>query len=546
MTAHAAARRRFDRDQCSHAPPADQWVTSSSIGVPTMQATIEIILALLPFAVLVAGFLVFRLDSLQTSLAAWIAEFAIIFGYYHMGLLKSVESALWGGLTMWTGFLVVYTGMIFGQAYRTTGLLRVLLDSVESIFPARDKEGRAIALVAVVGGFIGAFNGFATYPVTIPGLVELGFDGVRAIASYLVYFAWSVPFVSLFIGANIANAATQLPIADIAAASGLFGIPLVFISLAGFLKILGFRFFERETQILFWLLGLGNSLGIVLFCLIWPTYYILTLIAASAFSLVLLYGYGLYAKRAARGAAVAQPLSAAVSPAASRTPAGAWRAYAPLVLGAAFVVVTMIPAVARELSHLQIRVAAWGYAPITINLITSAGFVILVTAALCYLFRCKPANALADVIAGSKRSVSALVTLFIGSAMVYQMVDTGQIAMLGRALSNGGSVVYTALFPFFAFLGGMAFGQGLPADFLFAHMQIPVAPALGISLVLLVGIVNVITMGPPNPLKPAQITYCTHLVDVKGRDWEIFRINLPWQILQLLATAILALVLVFI
>lgn len=514
-----------------------------------MQATLEIILALLPFAVLIAGFLVFRLGALQTSLAAWVAEFAVIFGYYHMGVLKSVESALWGGVTMWTGFLVVYTGMIFGQAYRTTGLLRVLLDSVESLVPARDKEGRAIALMAIVGGFIGAFNGFATYPVTIPGLVELGFGGVQAIAGYLVYFSWSIPFCSMFIGANIANAATKLPIADIAAASGLFGIPLVFISLVGSLKILGFRLFERETQILFWLLGIGNSLGIVVFCLIWPAYYILTLIAGSAFSLVLLYGYGLYARRTAGGEPIAQPLSAAVSLSATaptRSAASAWRAYAPLVLGAAYVVVTMIPAVASAVTHAQFSVAAWGYAPISINLITSAGFVILVTAALCYVFRCKSASVVGDFIAGSKRSVSSLVTLFIGSAMVYQMVDTGQIAMLGRALASGGSVAYTALLPFFAFLGGMSFGQGVPADFLFSHMQIPVAPALGVSLVFLVGVVNVITMGPPNPLKPTLITYCAHLVDVKGRDWEIFRINLPWQLLQLVATAILALVLVFI
>jgi lactate permease len=514
-----------------------------------MQATVEIILALLPFAALIAGFLVFRLDSLQTSLMAWIVEFAVIFGYYHMGVLKSVESALWGGLTMWTGFLVVYTGMIFGQAYRSTGLLRVLIDSVESIVPARDKEGRAIALMAVVGGFIGAFNGFATYPVTIPGLVELGFDGVKVISGYLVYFAWSIPFASLFIGANIANAATHLPIADIAAASGLFGIPLVFISLAGSLKILGFRFFERETQILFWLLGVGNSLGIVLFCLIWPAYYILTLIASSAFSLVMLYGYGRYAGRESVGKAIPQPLSAAVSPPAERpapSAAVAWRAYAPLVLGAAYVVATMLPSLAGAVSHAQFNVTAWGYAPISINLPTSAGFVILVTAALCYAFRCKSANVVGDFIAGSKRSMSSLATLFVGSAMVYQMVDTGQIAMLGRALASGGSVVYTALLPFFAFLGGMSFGQGVPADFLFAHMQIPVAPALGVSLVFLVGIVNVITMGAPNPLKPTLITYCAHLVDVKGRDWEIFRTNLPWQILQLVATAVLALVLVFI
>jgi hypothetical protein len=427
--------------------------------------------------------------------------------------------------------------------------LRVLLDSVESLVPARDKEGRAIALMAIVGGFIGAFNGFATYPVTIPGLVELGFGGVQAIAAYLVYFAWSIPFASMFIGANIANAATQLPIADIAAASGLFAIPLVFISLAGSLKILGFRFFEFETQVLFWLLGIGNSLGIVLFCLVWPAYYILTLIAGSAFSLVLLYGYGFYAKHVASGEVVAQPLSAAVSVSATApapSTVGAWRAYAPLVLGAVYVVATMMPTIASAVSHAQFRVAAWGYAPISINLVTSAGFVILVTAALCYLFRSKSASVIGDFVSGSKRSLSSLVTLFIGSAMVYQMVDSGQIAMLGRALANGGSIAYTALLPSFAFLGGMSFGQGVPADFLFAHMQVPVAPGLGISLVLLVGIVNVITMGPPNPLKPTLITYCAHLVDLKDRDWEIFRINLPWQLLQLAVTTILAFVLVFI
>lgn len=511
-----------------------------------MQTTIEIVLALLPFAMLVAGFLVFRLDSLQTSLAAWVVEFFVIFGYYHMPFMKSIESAVWGGLTMWTGFLVVFTGMIFGQSYRSTGLLRALLDSVESIFPAHDTEGRAIALVAVVGGFIGAFNGFATYPVTIPGLVELGFDGVHAITAYLVYFSWSIPFVSLFIGANIANAATHLPIEQIASASGMFGIPLVFISLAGFLKILGFSFFERKSQILFWLLGIGNSLGIVLFCLIWPTYYILTLITSSAISLVLLYGYGLYARRQAAAEPQLQPVSAAVAPVKAPASVGMWRAYAPLALGAAFSLATMVPTISHGMSRFQFGVAAWGYAPININLVTSAGFVIFVTAALCYVFRSKPANALKDFMVGSQRSVTAMVTLFIGSAMVYQMVDTGQITLLGRSLASTGAVMYTALFPFFAFLGGMAFGQGLPADFLFARMQIPVAPALGISLALLVGIVNIITMGPPNPLKPAQITYCTHLVDVKGRDWEIFRRNLPWQVLQLVVTAIVALILVFI
>jgi len=62
---------------------------------------------------------------------------------------------------------------------------------------------------------------------------------------------------------------------------------------------------------------------------------------------------------------------------------------------------------------------------------------------------------------------------------------------------------------------------------------------------LLVGIVSVVTMGPPNALKPTQISYAASLANVKGKDGEIFRICLPWQLLQLAVTAILAVVLVF-
>ena len=56
-----------------------------------------------------------------------------------------------------------------------------------------------------------------------------------------------------------------------------------------------------------------------------------------------------------------------------------------------------------------------------------------------------------------------------------------------------------------AFLGGMAFGQGLPADFLFSRMQVRVAPVLGIPLMVLVGIVTVITMGRTTPSSPRRL-----------------------------------------
>src|SRR5258708_24423809 len=128
------------------------------------------------------------MDALKASLSAWAVEFVLVLAFYRMPFLKILEASVWGNLTMWTGFLVLYTGQIFGQAYRSTGLLEILLESIRSMLPRRDVEGRSVALVTLVAGFIVAVNGFATYPVTIPGLVDIGFDCLQASTGYLADF----------------------------------------------------------------------------------------------------------------------------------------------------------------------------------------------------------------------------------------------------------------------------------------------------------------------------------------------------------------------
>ncbi len=502
-----------------------------------MRTSLGVAGTLLPFAVLFSAFLIFKLDALRASLWAWLVEFVLVLVFYRMPLLKSLEASAWGNLTMWTGFMVLYTGQLFGQAYRSTGLLEILLESIRSMLPSRDVEGRSVALVTLVAGFIGAFNGFATYPVTIPGLVDIGFDGVQATTSYLVYFSWTLPFNSLFIAPNISNAASHVPVVDIVRVAGLLTIPLVFLSMLGFLKILGFRFFAWKSQILFWTTGLANVLAIILFTQVWPSYYILMLIAGAVFSLAGLYVYGRLAKQ--------KSPQDAISARPSYTPISLFKAYAPLLLGVAIVIITRSPVVSAWLERFQFSVAAWGYNRISINIFTTAGFYIFVTALVCYVFRNKQANAAKDFVAASKRSGRSLATLCVGSATVYLMVDSGQIAQLGKILAQGGTFVYSSLYPLVAFLGGMAFGQGLPGDFLFSRMQVSIAPTLGIPLVVLVGIITVVTMGPPNALKPTQIAFSASLANVKGRDGEIFRICLPWVLLQIVVTAILSVILVY-
>lgn len=511
-----------------------------------MKTTVDVLVAMLPVVTLFVGFLVFRLSAFVTSLCAYIVELLVVLIYYGHDPLKVIEGSLWGIITIWSGFLVLYTGQIFGQAYRSTGLLAVLLESVGSILPPEDKEAKALSLVVVIGGFIGAFNGFAVYPVAIPGLIALGFDSVQVIKAFLVYFAWPQPFVSLFIVPNISNVATHVPIPDIVRAAGFVSIPFVFISLLGFMKLLGFSFRVARTQFLFWSMGISNAISLVVFTLIWPEYGIMMLIVGAALSLGVLYLYGRSAK-SAKLIAVKTLSAAAAAPTAPPvyTRAMQVRAYAPLLVGVAIVLLSKVPSIAEAIETLAFRVGLWGYQPIRINVFTSAGFFVFLTAVVCYLFRIERTNPAADLAIASRRAVRSLSTLAVGSALVYLLVDTGQIQLLAQVLLGGGKFLYAALSPTMEALGGIAFGQGLPADFLLAAMQVSVAPALGIPLAVLVGIVTVMSEGPPNPLKPTQIAYTQSLANVEGKDGEIFRSCLKWQILGLAVSTIAAIALVY-
>ncbi|HEX3371776.1 MAG TPA: L-lactate permease, partial [Candidatus Acidoferrales bacterium] len=264
------------------------------------------------------------------------------------------------------------------------------------------------------------------------------------------------------------------------------------------------------------------------------------MIGGALLSLAGLYIYGRLAKRNE-----AKHLQNVMPASRSYSGMGLFKAYAPLLLGVVIVMLTRSRGVSAWLDRFQFGISAWGYNRISINIFTTAGFYIFITAVACYPFRSKRANALKDLAVASKRSIKSLSTLAVGSAAVYLMVDSGQIGQLGKILAGGGKFVYSSCYPLVAFLGGMAFGQGLPGDFLFSRMQVSIAPTLGIPLMVLVGIILVVTMGPPNALKPTQIAFSASLANVKGRDGEIFRICLPWVLLQLAVTVLFSVILVY-
>lgn len=229
------------------------------------------------------------MNALRLSLYVWLLEIFAVVVFFNMPVQKTLTASVWGNITIWNGFLVLWTGQIFGQCFRSTGALNMLLNTLDQVLPS--KTGKAVTLCSVVGGYLGAFNGFATYPVTIPGLVRQGIDGFRAAVGYLVYFSWSIAFVSLFIAATIASSVTKLPIEGIVQTMGLLTLPMIIVSVVGFFKILDFDLKNSDNRNIACLTIAANMSAVILFTQIFPRLYILTLIAAATLSFLFLWLY---------------------------------------------------------------------------------------------------------------------------------------------------------------------------------------------------------------------------------------------------------------
>lgn len=540
-----------------------------------MDTTIKLIIALLPFTVLFAGMLMFRWGSLRTCLYACLLEFVVVWSYYHASLARSLEAALWGTLTLWSAITVIWAGQIFGHMYRRTGLMKYFVSSVESIFPKKDLEGRAMTLLAPVSGLIGNFHGMAAYPLIVPGLVDLGFEKTEAAAATLVYMAWGLPFSGLFVAPIIAAAATHLSVPEICRAAGLYSIPLIFTCVFAAFKLLRFKIWKAESQAIFWIVSLSYVAGIVLFTQIYPDLYLLSLFAGAGLALAGLTLYGSYLKRgelseaklaaAAVGVTAASALTVkspaavmtagietiaaplaqspegkplASPPEAARPPWSVFaRAYGPLIFAVCYIVAISTPLIGDLYGKLAFNVSAWGQSPVKINLFTSPAFTVLVVSLSCYAFATTRSNVFSDLAAGSKRSYSSLATLVLSSAIMYLMADTGQIRLLGTLLAAGGRTLFELLDSALVVLGGTIFGAGTPAIYTFGAMQMPVAAKFGIPLAILAGLVVVGALGSTNGLKPPTIRFVASLVNLEGEhDGEIFRKGLFWTVVQVVVT----------
>ena len=495
-------------------------------------SVLQIVMALLPFAVLFVGFMVFKADALKLSLVVWVLEVAVCGFLYQMDIVRIVESSLWGNITLWTGFLVLWTGQVFGSCYRSTGLLNILLSTLGKIMPT--KEGKSLTLVTVVAGYLGAFNGFATYPVTIPGLKNLGFSGLRAAAAYLVYFAWNIAFVSLFVAANIAAGVSKIAITEIIQVMGLISIPLCVVSTIGFFVILQLDLKRKDNIAIAALTMVANILAVVIFTQVLPDLYLLTLIASATFCLIAIK---LYSKTYDKSAWDEEEGEA-------HGTKEVIKAFGPLVCCMVLVILMSYP-LEGFVEATTISLSLWGYTPTSISLANAPGTFVLITAILCYPFAAKKSSTLAKDVAGRVQARSAFaahaaVRRRHGAAHDGHEPDLasghehGQPGWRGVHGFDGRSVVFVRHGVWAGYAGRAHALEHADVGGACARHRAGGAHRLA----------TIVCMGSANPIKPSLLKYASSLADVKGQDGQLFNLCLPWQLGALIVCVVMGVVMV--
>ncbi|ASI13986.1 multipass membrane protein [Candidatus Mancarchaeum acidiphilum] len=498
---------------------------------------------IIPLVALFISFMFAKLDALKSAFVGFIVELAMVVLFYPSA--RIVDASIWGTFETYSIFGVIWTGMIFGIMYRETGLLRRLLDVLHSVI--HSGWGLVAALGGVIQGILGAFNGFAVYPIAIPGIKELGYEPWRSATGYLVLASWTIPLVSLWIAGSLASAASHIPVPTMAPFVGMITIPLIFIAVFGGMKILNEKF-NKENLTIAALYIISGIVSIIVFAILIPSAYLLTLIASGFLTLIL---FVLYSKHLKQDSTDIQKFSLS----------GILKPFGPIIVGIVLILLWTYP-LAGLVAKANYVLKLWTYAPVSINLLTTPAFFIFVVALSTYMFKIKPdenkgkqkpatpvtkpLGVWSSLVKGSRMSGNSLLTTFLGATFAGVAIASGQVAAITKLMAEAGSLFYPIVLNIFSWGTGIVFATGTVAAFLISAPQVAVASALTLPVGLLLGVVVIMTMGPANPLKPSLIAYTATLAGAPSKDQsKIFNNALVWMAIELVVALITTFVITY-
>ena len=498
--------------------------------------------------------LAFKWSAPRAGAAAWLVVVVLALAVFGGDTrLISLASAKGLSLTLFV-LSIIWTSVLLYNTVDQIGGINVIGKTMTRL--VRDPLAQALVVGWAFSGFMQGVAGFGV-PVAVvaPLLVLMGFSPAKAAAIVLVGHAWAVTFGSLGSSYYSIQLVTGIE-GDVIGPhmAAIFALPVVLTGFAVAHMEGGMAAIRRGALPVM-------AMGVAMAGSLW----LVTLLGAPQIASIIagLVGCGVGWLLAALGAFGRryEPVEAEVEDSAGKPRLSFHMAFLPYYLVVGFSVLSQVPAI-KELG------ADWFWGldyPATetdlgyetgaqdsyakIRLLRHPAPLILLSLAITYVvLRIRGHWRPGAGLDAGRNTYSQCVPTSVGVAtmvmMALVMTDTGMTVLLGRTIANGTNQVFPIFSPYIGVLGTFMTGSNTNSNVMFGALQMETAAALGIGKVT-VASVQSIGGSLGSAIAPAKVLVGTAIVGLSGREGEVLRRTLPYCLVIVLLTGMLAWVLIY-
>lgn len=519
---------------------------------------VNVLLAALPLAALLASILVLKWSAPRAGAAAFLVVAAIALLLFESDpRLLAIGSAKGLSLSLFV-LSIIWTSVLLYNVVDELGGIDVIGRTMTRL--VSDPLAQALVVGWAFSGFMQGIAGFGV-PVAVvaPLMVFMGFGAARAAAIVLVGHAWAVTFGSLGSSYFTIQLVTEIPGEEIGPhMAALFALPTIVTGFAVAHLQGGMASLRRGIPIV---LIMGGSMALCL--------WVLALAGApqvaSLVSGIVGCGVGWLV---ARTPLLPSPAKEQEQPrTAPETQGGPsfHMAFLPYYAVLALSILSQVPAV-KDLGDslcksLDYPLACWGLDyPATetgtgyavkaedkyaaIRLLRHPAPLILLSLALTYgVFIVRRSWRPGAGLAAARKTYSQCVPTSVGIAtmvmMAVVMTDTGMTVLLGRTIADITQTAFPVFSPFIGVLGTFMTGSNTNSNVMFGVLQQETAGALGVSAVTIAAVQSIGgSLG--SAIAPAKVLVGTAIVGLSGKEGEVMKRTIPYCLLIVLLVGIQA------
>ncbi len=510
---------------------------------------VNVLLAALPLAALLASILALKWSAPRAGAAAFLVVAAIALAFFESDpRLLAIGSAKGLSLSFFV-LSIIWTSVLLYNVVDEIGGIDVIGRTMTRL--VSDPLAQALLVGWAFSGFMQGIAGFGV-PVAVvaPLMVFMGFGAARAAAIVLVGHAWAVSFGSLGASYFTIQLVTKIPGEEIGPhMAALFALPTIVTGFAVAHLQGGMSSLRRGTPIV---LIMGGSMALCLWALAWagaPQ-------VASLVSGIVGCGVGwLVARTPLLPSPAREPEKPSASPETQGGPSF-HMAFLPYYAVLALNILSQVPAV-KELGaslfwglDYPATETGTGYAVeeedsyAKIRLLRHPAPLILLSLAITYgVFIARRSWKPGAGLAAARKTYSQCVPTSVGIAtmvmMAVVMTDSGMTVLLGRTIADITQTAFPVFSPFIGVLGTFMTGSNTNSNVMFGVLQQETAGALGVSAVTIAAVQSIGgSLG--SAIAPAKVLVGTAIVGLSGKEGEVMKRTIPYCLLIVLLVGIQA------